>query len=141
MGVSYFGVDYALGNGGDSVRGRIARGNEGMTETQLSYFYLVGGAVTLFTRPLFGSMSDRFSRAKLYYWLVLASIVPMILISHTLGVSMFWQLFVGALFFIFVSGRFVPVTALITSAARPQTRGRLMSFNSAVSILAPASQR
>ena len=106
--------------------------NEGMTETQLSYFYLVGGAVTLFTRPLFGSMSDRFSRAKLYYWLVFASIVPIILITHTLGVSMFWQLFVAALFFIFVSGRFVPVTALITSAARPQLRGRLMSFNSAV---------
>ena len=109
---------------------RIA--NEGMTELQLSLFYLVGGAITLFTRPLFGSMSDRYSRAKVYYWLVLLSIIPMVLITHTLGVSLPLQLAVSALFFIFVSGRFVPSTALVSSASTPQLRGRLMSFNSAV---------
>jgi predicted MFS family arabinose efflux permease len=106
--------------------------NEGMSELQLAYFYLIGGAVTLFTRPLFGSMSDRYPRAVVYYWLVLLSIVPMILVTHTLGVSLPLQLAVSALFFIFVSGRFVPSTALITSATTPQLRGRLMSFNSAV---------
>ncbi len=110
--------------------------NEGMTELQLSLFYLVGGAVTLFTRPLFGSMSDRYSRAKVYYWLVLLSIIPMVLITHTLGVSLPLQLAVSALFFIFVSGRFIPSTALVSSASTPQLRGRLMSFNSAVQNLA-----
>ncbi len=106
--------------------------NEGMTELQLAYFYLIGGVVTLFTRPLLGSMSDRYPRAVVYYWLVLLSIIPMVLITHTLGVSLPMQLAVSALFFIFVSGRFVPSTALITSATTPQLRGRLMSFNSAV---------
>jgi len=106
--------------------------NEGMTELQLAYFYLVGGAITLFTRPLFGSMSDRYPRAVVYYWLVLLSIIPVLLITHTLGVSLPLQLGVSALFFIFVSGRFVPSTALVTSATTPQLRGRLMSFNSAV---------
>jgi predicted MFS family arabinose efflux permease len=106
--------------------------NEGMNELQLAMFYLVGGAVTLFTRPLFGSMSDRYSRAKVYYWLVLLSIIPMVLITHTLGVSVPLQMAVSALFFIFVSGRFVPSTALVSSASTPQLRGRLMSFNSAV---------
>ncbi len=106
--------------------------NEGMSELQLAYFYLVGGAITLFTRPLFGSMSDRFQRAKVYYWLVLLSIIPMVLITHQLGVSLPLQLGVSALFFIFVSGRFVPSTALVSSASTPQLRGRLMSFNSAV---------
>lgn len=106
--------------------------NEGMTELQLAYFYLVGGAITLFTRPLFGSMSDRYPRAVVYYWLVLLSIIPVLLITHTLGVSLPLQLGVSALFFIFVSGRFVPSTALVTAATTPQLRGRLMSFNSAV---------
>ena len=106
--------------------------NEGMSELHLAYFYLVGGAVTLFTRPLFGSMSDRYSRAKVYYWLVLLSIIPMVLITHTLGVNLPLQMLVSALFFIFVSGRFVPSTALVSSASTPQLRGRLMSFNSAV---------
>jgi len=109
---------------------RIA--NEGMSEVQLAYFYLVGGAVTLFSRPLFGRMSDRYPRAIVYYWLVLLSIAPMLLITHTLGVNLFWQLVVAALFFIFVSGRFIPSMALVTAASTPQLRGRVMSFNSAV---------
>jgi predicted MFS family arabinose efflux permease len=109
---------------------RIA--NEGMTEVQLAYFYLVGGSVTLFTRPLFGSMSDRYPRAKVYYWLVLLSIAPIVLITHFLGVNLFWQMMVSVLFFIFVSGRFVPSAALVTASTTPQLRGRLMSFNSAV---------
>jgi len=109
---------------------RIA--NEGMTETQLAWFYLIGGGVTLFTRPLFGGMADRYPRAKLYYWLVLLSIAPIVLITHFLGVSFAWQMAVSVLFFIFVSGRFVPSAALITSSTTPQLRGRLMSFNSAV---------
>ena len=67
-----------------------------MSEVQLAYFYLVGGAVTLFSRPLFGRMSDRYPRAIVYYWLVLLSIAPMLLITHTLGVNLFWQLVVAA---------------------------------------------
>ncbi len=106
--------------------------NEGMSELQLSLFYLVGGAITLVTRPLFGSLSDRYSRAKVYFWLVIISIFPMVLITHTLGVSLPLQLAVSALFFVFVSGRFIPSTALVSSASTPQLRGRLMSFNSAV---------
>jgi len=56
----------------------------------------------------------------------------MLLITHTLGVNLFWQLVVAALFFIFVSGRFIPSMALVTAASTPQLRGRVMSFNSAV---------
>lgn len=106
--------------------------NEGLTEAQLAWFYLVGGGVTLFTRPLFGRLTDRYPRAHVFYWLVLASIIPMLLVTHTLGVHLILQLAVSALFFIFISGRFVPSTALVTAATTPQLRGRLMSFNSAV---------
>ncbi|MBL8308967.1 MAG: MFS transporter [Burkholderiales bacterium] len=106
--------------------------SEGMSESELSWFYLVGGAVTLFTRPLFGRMSDRYPRAVVYYWLMLASILPMVLITHRTGASFGWQLVISALFFIFVSGRFVPATALLTSATVPQMRGRMMAFGGAV---------
>ncbi|MFN3629807.1 MAG: MFS transporter [Casimicrobiaceae bacterium] len=93
---------------------RIA--NEGMSETALALFYLVGGAMTLFTRPLFGRLTDRYHRADVFYWLALASIVPMLLITHPLGGSLWVQIPVSALFFIFVSGRFVPMTAITTAA-------------------------
>lgn len=113
---------------------RIA--NEGMSETALAIFYLVGGAMTLFTRPLFGSLADRYPRADVFYWLALASIVPILLITHPLGPSMWVQIPVSALFFVFVSGRFVPMTALITAATVPAMRGRLMALSSAVMNLA-----
>jgi predicted MFS family arabinose efflux permease len=113
---------------------RIA--NEGLSEVHLSLFYLVGGAVTLFTRPLLGSLSDRFPRARVYYIMVLLSIIPIVLITHQLNANLWLQLLVSALFFIFVSGRFIPATALVSAASTPQLRGRLMSFNSAVQNLA-----
>ena len=59
-------------------------------------------------------------------------IVPMLLITTRLASTCLWQLVVAALFFIFVSGRFIPSMALVTAATTPQLRGRVMSFNSAV---------
>lgn len=109
---------------------RIA--NEGLTEAQLALFYIVGGSMTFFTRPLFGGMSDKYFRPKVYYWLVMCSAVPILLITHPLGGGLLAQVAVSVLFFIFVSGRFVPATAMVTAATTPQMRGRLMSLNAAV---------
>ncbi len=109
---------------------RIA--NEGLTEAQLALFYIVGGGFTLFTRPLFGGLSDRYRRAHVFYWLVFCSMVPILLVTHHLGVGLIGQIGVSILFFIFVSGRFVPLTAMVTAATTPDQRGRLMSLNAAV---------
>jgi multidrug resistance protein len=109
---------------------RIA--NEGMSESQLALFYIVGGFMTIFTRPLFGGMSDKYHRPTVYYWLVMLSGIPILMITHTLGGGLAMQLAISVLFFIFVSGRFVPSTAIVTAATTPQMRGRLMSLNSAV---------
>jgi len=43
---------------------------------------------------------------------------------------------VSTLFMIFVSGRFVPAMALITSSVEPRLRGSFMSFNSSVQQIA-----
>lgn len=109
---------------------RIA--NEGMSESQLALFYIVGGFMTIFTRPLFGGMSDKYHRPTVYYWLVMLSGIPILMITHTLEGGLAMQLAISVLFFIFVSGRFVPSTAIVTAATTPQMRGRLMSLNSAV---------
>jgi predicted MFS family arabinose efflux permease len=109
---------------------RIA--NEGLTESQLALFYIVGGFMTIFTRPLFGGMSDKYHRPHVYYWLVLLSAIPILLATHKIGGGLAAQLAISVLFFIFVSGRFVPATAMVTAATTPDQRGRLMSLNSAV---------
>jgi predicted MFS family arabinose efflux permease len=67
-----------------------------------------------------------------YYWLVMLSGIPILMITHTLSGGLAMQLAISVLFFIFVSGRFVPATAMVTAATTPQMRGRLMSLNSAV---------
>jgi predicted MFS family arabinose efflux permease len=106
--------------------------NEGLSEAQLAYFYLVGGIVTIFTRPAFGRMTDKYSRPAVFYWVVVLSIVPIVLVTHRLGLGLMSQIAVSALFFVFVSGRFIPLTAMNAAASAPNLRGRMMSFNSAV---------
>jgi predicted MFS family arabinose efflux permease len=109
---------------------RIA--NVGLNESQLAIFYIAGGFMTIFTRPLFGGMTDRYHRPVVYYWLVLLSAIPILLITQNVGNGLAVQIVISIIFFIFVSGRFIPATAMVTAATTPQMRGRLMSLNSAV---------
>lgn len=110
--------------------------NVGLAPAELSWIYLVGGAVTLVTRPWIGGLTDRHAYARVLTWMVLASFVPILLVTQTLPLSLGWQLLIAALFFIFVSGRFIPATALVTAATEMRLRGRVMAFNSAVQNLA-----
>lgn len=106
--------------------------NVGMTEMELIYNYLVGGAFTFVSSQIIGKLSDKYGKRQVLVALCVLSIVPILLVTH-LGVTPL-PLAVGAstLFFIFVSGRSVPGLALITSTVNPAHRGSFMSFNSAV---------
>ncbi|MGL4233307.1 MAG: MFS transporter [Casimicrobium sp.] len=106
--------------------------NVGLTESQLAIFYIAGGFMTIFTRPMFGGMTDKYHRPTLYYWLVMVSGIPILLVTHNVGAGLAIQIAISIVFFIFVSGRFIPLTAMVTAATTPHMRGRLMSLNSAV---------
>lgn len=110
--------------------------NVGLPESQLAYIYLTGGAVTLISRPWVGRLTDRHPYQNVLTALIFASFVPILLVSHTPSLALGWQLGIAALFFIFVSGRFIPATAMVTAATQPRLRGRVMSFNAAVQNLA-----
>lgn len=106
--------------------------NAGLGQTELPYIYLIGGAVTLISRPWIARLTDRYRHADVLSWTVFASFVPILLVTQSLPYGLVWQLAVSALFFIFVSGRFIPCSALVTASCLPQTRGRVMAFNSAM---------
>lgn len=106
--------------------------NVGMSDDQLPYIYLVGGAATLLTRPWIGRMTDRYKYSNVLAVTTLASFVPIILVTQTFQTVFVWQLVFAALFFVFVSGRFIPMSALITASCEPRFRGRVMAFSSAV---------
>jgi len=106
--------------------------NTGMTDHQLPYLYLFGGAATLITRPWIGRMTDKHQHWKVLAFITLCSFLPIILVTQTLQASFGWQLVFSTLFFVFVSGRFIPASALITASCQSHFRGRVMAFSSAV---------
>jgi len=106
--------------------------NTSMTDHELPYIYLAGGAATLITRPWIGRMTDKHKHWKVLAFISLCSFVPIILITQTIQTPFAVQLLFSTLFFIFVSGRFIPASALITASCEPRFRGRVMAFSSAV---------
>lgn len=106
--------------------------NVGMAPQALSWIYLVGGGLTLVSRPWIGRLTDRFAYARVLTWLVIASCVPILLVTASLPLSLGWQLAIAGLFFMMVSGRFIPAMAIVTASTQSRFRGRVMAFNSAV---------
>ncbi|MCJ8314687.1 MAG: MFS transporter [Pseudomonadales bacterium] len=106
--------------------------NGGMLEKELAYLYLVGGAVTLLSRPIIAKVTDKYRHANVFAVLVLLSFLPILLMSLTLKIPLYGHLCIAALFFAFVSGRFIPTSALVTASCEPQFRGRVMAFNASM---------
>ena len=106
--------------------------NVGLVSQQIPYVYLCGGIATLFTARLIGRLADRLGKARVFRWLAVGVIVPMLLMSTMRPMHIGWVLMVSTLLFVFLSGRMIPGMALLTGAANPALRGTFMAFNSAV---------
>lgn len=106
--------------------------NVGFEEIQLSYIYFLGGMFTFVANPIIGKIVDRVGKQKGYVVFLLISLIPVFLITH-LGVTPIWVVLVyTTMFFVFVGGRFIPATAVVISAAKPDQRGIFMSVRSSV---------
>jgi predicted MFS family arabinose efflux permease len=111
-------------------------GNVGFTIDQLSYVYLVGGALTFFTSPMVGRLADSYGKVPVFIIATLATI-PMLLIITRLGhTPLPLVLTLTAAMFAVMGGRFVPAMALATTVVPPQQRGSFMSLNTSIQQLA-----
>jgi MFS transporter, DHA1 family, inner membrane transport protein len=110
--------------------------NVGMAESELPYVYLFGGLFTFVTSRLIGRLADRFGSSRVYFGVALSSVLPLLLLTHLPRVPFAVALVVTTLFFVLVSGRWVPAMTLITSASVPRVRGSFLSFNSSVQQIA-----
>ena len=106
--------------------------NVGLLESELPAMYAVGGVATLVTAQVIGRLADRFGKKRVYACVAVASIVPILAVTHMPRASLAWFLPVSTLFFVLVPGRFGPAMALISGSAEPRVRGAFMSFNAAV---------
>lgn len=106
--------------------------NVKLLENQLSLTYFFGGIFTLFTSRLFGVMSDKYGKHLMVYILAPLSIIPIYLMTNLGIVPLTTVLITSTTFFILISGRFVPVMAIITSSVSKSNRGAFMGINSSL---------
>ena len=107
-------------------------GNVGFSEQELTYIYLVGGSLTMFSSPWVGRLADRHGRLKIFTIFGLLVLIPILAIVYMPPVPLWQALIVSGLFFILANGRMVPSTTMVTSVIRPENRGSFMSARSSI---------
>jgi predicted MFS family arabinose efflux permease len=110
--------------------------NIAISQHDIAYIYLVGGAATLFTARLIGHWADASGKVKVYRIVALAAMFPVLAVTQIQAASLALWVACTTCFFVLVSGRFIPAMAIITSAAQPKLRGTFMSLNGTVQSLA-----
>lgn len=106
--------------------------NVGFSDFQLTYIYLIGGALTVFLLPYFGRLADRHGHARVFTVASLFALGPIFAITNLPAVPIAMALFATSSFFVVASGRNVPATAMVTSVVRPEARGSFMSVRASV---------
>ena len=110
----------------------FAVGNVGITQQEILWIYLVGGAATLFSARLIGYWADLRGKIKIYRLVAVAATLPLLVVTHSGAVPLWMWLIFTTAFFVLVSGRMIPAMAIITSAAQPKLRGTFLALNSSM---------
>jgi len=106
--------------------------NVGISESQIPLMYLVGGMTTFFTSRWIGRQVDLRGKQRVFRWVAIGSLVPIVAMTHLPPVPLWAAVLVGALFMSLVSGRLVPTMAMMNAAAAPGLRGSFLSLSGAV---------
>lgn len=106
--------------------------NVGFTQEQLTYIYLLGGGLTIFTSPLIGRWADKAGKLKVFTVFAFIVMIPQVLITNLPPVAVPVALIVTTLFFICAGGRMIPASAMVTATVHARNRGSFMSLNSSM---------
>lgn len=106
--------------------------NLGVKPADITWIYLAGGAATLFTARRIGALADRFGKHRVYRWVALFSIAPILIMTHLPAAPLLALIVFFPFFMTSVSGRTIPLQALLTTIPEPSRRGAFLSASSAV---------
>jgi predicted MFS family arabinose efflux permease len=109
--------------------------NHGIAPQQIAWIYMAGGAATFFTARRVGLLSDRFGKHTVFRCIALFSMVPILFITHLPNLSLLAMVAFFPVFMVSVSGRMIPMQALITTVPPGNQRGAFLSVNSAIQSL------
>jgi predicted MFS family arabinose efflux permease len=112
--------------------------NTGFLESDLKWIYLIGGGCTLVSMNVIGRVADFHGKFKTFAVVASLSIVTTLTLTHLPVIPKVWLLTTTSCFMVFMSGRFIPAMAMITSSAEPRLRGGFMSLNTSVQQFASA---
>ncbi len=110
--------------------------NVGIAGDEVPLIYFLGGAATLITARLIGALADRFGKILMFRIVAIGACLPVLLVTHIGPLSLVVYLAITTLFFILVSGRMVPLLAIVGAAVKPQERGTFLSLNATVQSMA-----
>jgi predicted MFS family arabinose efflux permease len=110
--------------------------NVGMTEHQLPYVYIAGGALTLFTAPIIGRLADRYGKLNVYCTIIPGSALLLVVITHLPPVPVAVAVAVFGGLMVCNVGRMIAAMAMITGSVEPHRRGAFLSANSSVQHIA-----
>jgi predicted MFS family arabinose efflux permease len=106
--------------------------NVGLTDAQLAWIYIAGGACTLVTLNWIGRWADRAGKFRVYALMSLFAAIPILVITNLPRSPVVIGVAVTTIFMICMSGRAVPAMAMMTAAVQTKYRGGFMSANSSV---------
>ncbi|WP_186258079.1 MFS transporter [Burkholderia gladioli] len=109
--------------------------NHGVQPQQLSWLYMAGGAATLLTSRWIGRLSDRYGKRQMFRVTAVVSMLPVLLVTHLPAMPFVVLIAFFGFFMVAMSGRMVPMQALLTTVPEPARRGAFLSANSAVQAL------
>lgn len=110
--------------------------NVGIPRDQIPTIYFLGGAATFVTARLIGVLADRFGKVMVFRIVAIGACLPVLLVTTVPQVSLGVWLIITTLFFVLVSGRMVPLLAIVGAAVKPQERGTFLSLNATVQSMA-----
>ncbi|WP_435016743.1 MFS transporter [Tundrisphaera sp. TA3] len=110
--------------------------NVGLTEIELPWIYVAGGALTLVGAPVVGRLADRYGKFPVYRVIAPMTAVLMLVVTNLPRVGLLAAVAVVGVFMVTNAGRMVAAMAMITGSVEPRLRGGFMSANSAVQHIA-----
>ena len=110
--------------------------NVGIASNEIPAIYFLGGAATLVSARLIGAWADRLGKVIVFRIVAIGACIPVLLVTNLNQVSLALWLCITTLFFILVSGRMVPLLAIVGAAVKPQERGTFLSLNATVQSMA-----
>lgn len=104
--------------------------NVGFTKEEIPLIYVVGGTATLFSAPMFGRLSDKYGKMKIFTITAISTLPFVYLITNMPAIPFYYVLIATGLWFIVSNGRSIAAQAMVSNVIESQYRGSFMSLNS-----------